>query len=142
MKIKVLNNNCYPLRAHEWDAGLDVKAAETVTIKPGENKQIGLGICVAIPAGYVGLLFPRSSMGVKTMLRPSTVTGVIDCGYTGEIHWPLTNHGTETMTINEGDRIAQLVIVPCLTPDIEIVDELDKTDRGDGGFGSTGGYNG
>ena len=67
MKIKVLNNNCIPERKHDWDAGLDMKAAETVTIKPGENRQIGLGVCVQIPQGYVGLMCPRSSIGVKTM---------------------------------------------------------------------------
>lgn len=138
LKCKIVNKNCIPSRAHLADAGLDMRADKTVRIMPGENTQIGLGVCVAIPYGYVGLLFPRSSMGVKTMLRPSTTTGVIDPGYTGIIHHPLTNHGTEPMTINEGDRIAQLVIVPCLTPDIEIVDDLGPSERGANGFGSTG----
>lgn len=138
MKIKVLNNNCIPYRAHEYDAGLDLKANKDVTIWPGQNKQIGLGVCVEIPKGYVGLICPRSSMGVKTMLRPSIVVGVIDSGYTGEVHQPLTNHGFKPVRIKEGERICQLVVVPCLTPELEFVDELENTERGAGAFGSTG----
>lgn len=138
MKIKVLNNNCIPERKHDWDAGLDMKAAETVTIKPGENHQIGLGVCVQIPQGYVGLMCPRSSIGVKTMLRPSISVGVIDAGYTGEVHQPYTNIGDEPITLQEGERIGQLVVVPLLDFDLEFVDELEPTERGDGAFGSTG----
>lgn len=138
MKIKILNENCYPHRAHEWDAGLDLKAGKTVTIQPGENCQIGLGVAVQIPNGYVGLMCPRSSIGVKTMLRPSISVGIIDAGYTGEVHQPYTNIGKEPVIINEGERIGQLVIVPCLAPELEYVDELDKSERGEGAFGSTG----
>lgn len=138
MKIKVLNNNCIPERKHDWDAGLDIKAAETVTIKPGENRQIGLGVCVQIPQGYVGLMCPRSSIGVKTMLRPSISVGVIDAGYTGEVHQPYTNIGDEPITLQEGERIGQLVVVPIFDYDLEFVDELEPTERGDGAFGSTG----
>lgn len=138
MKIKVLNNNCIPERKHDWDAGLDMKAAETVTIKPGENRQIGLGVCVQIPQGYVGLMCPRSSIGVKTILRPSISVGVIDAGYTGEVHQPYTNIGDEPITLQEGERIGQLVVVPLLDFDLEFVDELEPTERGDGAFGSTG----
>lgn len=138
MKIKVLNNNCIPERKHDWDAGLDMKAAETVTIKPGENRQIGLGVCVQIPQGYVGLMCPRSSIGVKTMLRPSISVGVIDAGYTGEVHQPYTNIGDEPITLQEGERIGQLVVVPIFDYDLEFVDELEPTERGDDAFGSTG----
>lgn len=138
MKIKVLNNNCIPERKHDWDAGLDMKAAETVTIKPGENRQIGLGVCVQIPQGYVGLMCPRSSIGVKTMLRPSISVGVIDAGYTGEVHQPYTNIGDDPITLQEGERIGQLVVVPIFDYDLEFVDELEPTERGDGAFGSTG----
>lgn len=138
MKIKVLNNNCIPERKHDWDAGLDMKAAETVTIKPGENRQIGLGVCVQIPQGYVGLMCPRSSIGVKTMLRPSISVGVIDAGYTGEVHQPYTNIGDEPITLQEGERIGQLVVVSIFDYDLEFVDELEPTERGDGAFGSTG----
>lgn len=138
MKIKVLNNNCIPERKHDWDAGLDMKAAETVTIKPGENRQIGLGVCVQIPQGYVGLMCPRSSIGVKTMLRQSISVGVIDAGYTGEVHQPYTNIGDEPITLQEGERIGQLVVVPIFDYDLEFVDELEPTERGDDAFGSTG----
>lgn len=138
MKIKLLNKNCIPERKHDWDAGLDMKAAETVTIKPGENRQIGLGVCVQIPVGYVGLMCPRSSIGVNTMLRPSISVGVIDAGYTGEVHQPYTNIGDEPITLQEGERIGQLVVVPLLDFDLEFVDELEPTERGDGAFGSTG----
>ena len=138
MKIKLLNKNCIPERKHDWDAGLDMKAAETVTIKPGENRQIGLGVCVQIPVGYVGLMCPRSSIGVNTMLRPSISVGVIDAGYTGEVHQPYTNIGDEPITLQEGERIGQLVVVPLLDFDLEFIDELEPTERGDGAFGSTG----
>ena len=138
MKIKVLNQNCIPERKHDWDAGLDMKASETVTIQPGENRQIGLGVCVQIPQGYVGLMCPRSSIGVKTMLRPSISVGVIDAGYTGEVHQPYTNIGDEPITLQEGERIGQLVVVPILDYELEFVDELEPTERGDGAFGSTG----
>lgn len=138
MKIKVLNENCIPERKHDWDAGLDMKAAETVTIKPGENCQIGLGVCVQIPVGYVGLMCPRSSMGVNTMLRPSISVGIIDAGYTGEVHQPYTNIGDAPVTLHEGERIGQLVVVPLLDYNLEFVDELEPTERGDGAFGSTG----
>lgn len=138
MKIKILNKNCIPERKHDWDAGLDMKAAETVTIQPGENRQIGLGVCVQIPVGYVGLMCPRSSIGVNTMLRPSISVGVIDAGYTGEVHQPYTNIGNEPITLNEGERIGQLVVVPIFDYDLEVVDELEPTERGDDAFGSTG----
>lgn len=138
MKIKVLNKNCIPERKHDWDAGLDMKAGETVTIQPGENRQIGLGVCVQIPEGYVGFMCPRSSIGVNTMLRPSISVGVIDAGYTGEVHQPYTNIGNVPVTLYEGERIGQLVVVPIITPELEFVDELESTERGDGAFGSTG----
>lgn len=138
MKIKVLNPNCIPERKHDWDAGLDMKASETVTIQPGENRQIGLGVCVQIPEGYVGFMCPRSSIGVLTMLRPSISVGVIDAGYTGEVHQPYTNIGNEPITLHEGERIGQLVVVPIIIPELEFVDELEETERGSGAFGSTG----
>ena len=138
MKVKILNDACIPYRAHSWDAGLDVKASCDCVIMPGESKQISLGVCVQIPPGYVGLLCPRSGLSVRTMLRPSITVGVIDAGYTGEIHQPLTNHGTKKMIIHEGERIGQLVVVPILDYELEFVDELEDTERGAGAFGSTG----
>lgn len=138
MKIKVLNNNCIPTRAHDWDAGLDLKASHDCKILCGENKKIGLGICVEIPVGYVGLLFPRSGVSARTMLRCSNSVGVIDSGYTGEVCMLLTNTGQhDNITIHEGDRIGQLVVVPILDMNLEFVDELEDTERGTNGFGST-----
>lgn len=138
MKIKVLDKNCIPKKAHSIDAGFDVKARTEVVIPPKETVMIPTGICVEIPVGMVGLLFPRSSIS-KTPLRMCNSVGVIDTGFTGEIKVPLQNTHHNLMTrINQYDRIAQLVIVPLSDVSIEIVDELEDSERGNGGFGSTG----
>ena len=105
---------------------------------PHKSKQIGVGIAVQIPVGYVGLLCPRSGLSTRTMLRPSISVGVVDAGYTGELYYPLTNHGNAPIEIHEGDRIGQLVVVPFLDTELEFVDELEKTERGNNGLGSTG----
>lgn len=141
MKIKLFNENCMPERQHKLDAGLDLKASETITIAPGSTYNMSLGVGFAVPAGMVAYVFPRSSIGVKTPLRMANSVGVIDSGYTGPVHACYTNISNEPFTIHEGDRIAQLVIQPILLPDIEVVDELEKSERGSGAFGSTGGYN-
>lgn len=140
MKIKLFNKNCMPERQHAWDAGLDLKASETVTIAPGDTYNMSLGVGFAIPTGCVAYVFPRSSIGVNTPLRMANSVGVIDSGYTGPVHACYTNIGNEPFTINEGDRIAQLVVHDIHLPDVEVVDELDPSERGSGAFGSTGGY--
>jgi len=138
-----------PHRAHIGDAGADLTFhslagnngnrihPEAVTIAPGETVKIGTGIAVAIPIGYVGLLAVRSSIGTKKLLRLANSTGYIDAGYRGEIMATLQNTSRNAQTIRRGDRILQLVIVPAL---IEPWSEhtLDETERGTGGFGSTG----
>lgn len=141
MKIKLFNKNCVPERQHAWDAGLDLKATKTVTILPGETYNMGLGVGIGVPCGEVALVVPRSSIGTKTPLRMSNSIGVIDAGYTGEIHACYTNMSDEPYTIHEGDRIAQLVTFNIHLPDVEIVDDLGTSARGANGFGSTGGYN-
>lgn len=141
MKIKLFNKNCVPERQHAWDAGLDLKASETITIAPGETYNMGLGVGVAVSPGMVAYVIPRSSIGVKTPLRMSNSIGVIDAGYTGEVHACYTNTSDKPYTITEGERIAQLVVHTIHLPEFEVVDELEKTERGDGAFGSTGGYN-
>lgn len=141
MKIKLFNENCMPERQHAWDAGLDLKASKTIMLAPGETYNMGLGVGVEVPAGMVAYVIPRSSIGVKTPLRMSNSIGVIDAGYTGEIHACYTNMSTNSYVIHEGDRIAQLVVQDIHLPEIEVVDELADTERGDGAFGSTGGYN-
>ena len=138
MKIKVLDKNCVPEKAHSIDAGLDLKARTYATVFPQDTKFIPTGVCVEIPVGMVGLLFPRSSIS-KTPLRMANSVGVIDSGFTGEIQVPLYNTSdVEIMDIEQYDRIAQLVIVPLADVSIEIVDELEESERGNGGFGSTG----
>lgn len=138
MKIKVLDKNCIPSKAHSIDAGFDVKARTEFVIPPKETVMIPTGVCVEIPVGMVGLLFPRSSIS-KTPLRMCNSVGVIDSGFTGEIKVPLQNtHHNLMVHINQYDKIAQLVIVPLADVSIEIVDELEKSERGNGGFGSTG----
>lgn len=138
MKIKLLDNKCLPLKAHAYDAGYDLKARRETSVFPQDTEFIPTGVCVEIPVGYVGLLFPRSSIS-KTPLRMANSVGVIDSGYTGEIKVPLYNTDeVEIVDVNKFERIAQLVIVPCMDFELEPVDELDSTERGEGGFGSTG----
>lgn len=138
MKIKVLDKNCIPVKAHSIDAGFDVKARTEFVIPPKETVMIPTGVCVEIPVGMVGLLFPRSSIS-KTPLRMCNSVGVIDSGFTGEIKVPLQNtHQNLMVRVNQYDKIAQLVIVPLADVSIEIVDELEESERGNGGFGSTG----
>ena len=121
-------------------AGADLYALTDgpVTIAPGETALIHTGIAVAIPQGYVGLVYARSGMACKRGLAPANKVGVIDADYRGEIMTFLHNHGSVPQVVEDGDRIAQLVITPYLTAQFQGVDELDDTQRGAGGFGSTG----
>lgn len=138
MKIKVLDSKCLPIKAHTCDAGYDLKARKETSVFPQDTEFIPTGVCVEIPVGMVGLLFPRSSIS-KTPLRMANSVGVIDSGFTGEIKVPLYNTSeVEIRDIDKYERIAQLVIVPLADVSLEIVDELEDTDRGEGGFGSTG----
>ena len=138
MKIKLLDENCLPTKAHVTDAGYDLRARKETSVFPQDTEFIPTGVCVEIPSGYVGLLFPRSSIS-KTPLRMANSVGVIDSGFTGEIKLPLYNTSeVEIRDIEQYDKIAQLVIVPCMNFELEPVDELDSTERGEGGFGSTG----
>lgn len=138
MKIKLLDEKCYPTRGHNTDAGLDLKSRVITSVFPQDTEFIPTGVCVQIPVGYVGLLFPRSSIS-KTPLRMANSVGVIDSGFTGEIKVPLYNTSdVEIKDIEQYDKIAQLVIVPCMSFELEAVDELEDTERGEGGFGSTG----
>ena len=138
MKIKVLDKNCIPKKAHTIDAGYDLKARISTSVFPQDTEFVSTGVCVEIPVGFVGLLFPRSSIS-KTPLRMANSVGVIDSGFTGEIKVPLYNSSeVEIVDIEQYERIAQLVVVPLGDVTLEVVDELDNTARGDGGFGSTG----
>ena len=121
-------------------AGADLYALTDgpVTIGPGETVLIHTGLAFAIPRGYVGLVYARSGLATKQGLAPANKVGVIDADYRGELMVSLHNHGGEALTVNDGDRIAQMVITPYLTARFELADDLDDTVRGAGGFGSTG----
>ena len=140
MKIMLDPGAKMPTRAHPFDGGLDLYAPECgciYTISPcGGNAVIDTGVHVQIPEGYVGFIKAKSGLNVKHGL---TCTGVIDSHYTGSIAVKLYNHHPcLRYDVKPGDKIAQLVILPCLLPELELVDSLEETDRGDNGFGSTG----
>lgn len=121
-------------------AGADLYACldESVTIQPGETAWIPTGLALEVPKGCAGLIYARSSMGVKRGLAPANKVGVIDSDYRGEIRVVLLNHGKDPQTVAHGERVAQMLITPVLTPAYTEVEELDDTQRGQGGFGSTG----
>lgn len=129
-----------PTYGTDLSAGADLRAVldAPVTIKPNESVLIHTGIAVAIPAGYVGLVYARSGIACKRGLAPSNKVGVIDADYRGEIMVSLHNHGTTEQTIDPDERIAQMVITPFIHCEYEEADNLDDTERGTGGFGSTG----
>lgn len=141
VKIKRLNKLAkIPTRGTTESAGYDLYAAtdKDIQIPPHSNVKIGTGIAMSIPNGFFGGIFARSGIATKRNMRPSNCVGIVDSDYTGEIIVSIHNDSTETRTIQRGERIAQLVIVPYLSVMFDEVDELDETERGDGGFGSTG----
>ena len=119
-------------------ADLYVLTDGPVTIAPGETVLLHTGLAFAIPKGYVGLVCARSSLGAKKGLAPANKVGVVDADYRGEVMVFLHNHSGEPQVVEPGDRVAQLLIVPYLTAEFIRTDELDTTQRGSGGFGSTG----
>ena len=128
-----------PTQAHDGDAGYDLRAAEAVTIAPGERASVGTGIAIAIPEGQAGLVLPRSGLAARHGISLVNAPGLIDCGYRGELRVLLLNTDrSEPFSVAPGDRIAQLVLVRVETDELEEVAELDETARGVGGFGSTG----
>lgn len=124
-----------PTRAHSSDAGLDLYAREGQIVPAKESAIFDTGVHIELPVGTVGFLKSKSGLNVKHGI---TSEGVIDAGYTGSIVVKLYNHSGYDYTVNAGDKISQLVILPICTPDIVRVDSLGETERGDGGFGSTG----
>lgn len=122
-------------QAAGWDLYADV--GENTVVKPGETVKIGTGIAVAIPDGHVGLVFARTGLATKNGLAPANKVGVIDSDYRGEIFVPLHNHSETATVVSLNQRIAQLV-VPYANVEIEEVESLSETARGEGGFGSTG----
>lgn len=124
-----------PTRAHEADAGLDIYAIDGGWVACKTCRTFRTGLHVQIPEGYVGILFSKSGLNVKQGI---TSTGVIDSGYTGEIVVNLHNNGGKHYEVKKGDKISQLVILPIVTPSVNVVDSFEETDRGNNGFGSTG----
>ena len=124
-----------PTRAHKTDAGLDLYAMEDKTVPLKGSAVFDTGVHVELPEGTVGFLKSKSGLNVKYGI---TSEGVIDSGYTGSIRVKLYNNTTEHYHVRRGDKISQLVILPILTPDVEVVEEFSETDRGDNGFGSSG----
>ena len=138
---KLKENAVIPTRGSEKAAGYDLYAAidsGSVIIPPHKTVPVGTGLAFALPDGYFGAIFARSGLATKQSLRPANCVGVCDSDYRGEYIIPLHNDSDEEKTINTGDRIAQLVIMPFLPATFDETDTLDDTQRGTGGFGSTG----
>ena len=124
-----------PTRAHDTDAGLDIRSKEEVTIHPGGRAIIGTGTHVQLPKGTCGLMVSKSGLNLSWGI---VSTGLIDEGYGGEIMVALDNHGQLPYTVKRGDKITQMVVIPCRYEEVEIVDEIESGERGSAGFGSTG----
>ena len=139
MKMKVMLDPGakMPTRAHEVDAGLDLYSPIDAVVYHGDSVTIDTGVHVEIPAGYVGMIKSKSGLNVNYNI---TSEGVIDCGYTGSIVVKLYNHGHCAVSIAKEQKISQLVLLPIITPELELVDSLEDTERGEGGFGSTGAF--
>lgn len=135
MKIKLDPWAIMPTRAHDTDAGLDLYAERDAIVWPGEPAIFDTGVHIQLPPNTAGMLKSKSGLNVNHNI---TSEGVIDVGYTGSICVKLYNHGKESYIVRRGDKISQLVIVPVVIPPITVVDELEKSERGDNGFGSTG----
>tara|TARA_R110000868_G_scaffold378658_3_gene644158 strand:- start:11935 stop:12381 length:447 start_codon:yes stop_codon:yes gene_type:complete len=131
-----------PLPSYETEsaAGMDIRAAleSPVTLKPGERRLIPTGLQMALPSGYEAQIRPRSGLAIRNGITMLNSPGTIDSDYRGEVKVIAINHGQEDFIVNHGDRIAQMVIAPVVQLKIEEVSNLDKTERGEGGFGSTG----
>lgn len=141
IKLKKLSDNAQiPTCGSKYSAGYDLYACidAPVTIAPHTTQKIGTGISLALPEGYFGAIFARSGLATKQGLRPANCVGVCDSDYRGEYIVAIHNDTDEEKIINNGERIAQLVVMPFLPIDFLEVNELDETERGAGGFGSTG----
>lgn len=128
-----------PAYAHDGDAGLDLHAARAVTLAPGAHALVETGIAVAIPRGHAGLVLPRSGLALRHGVTVLNAPGLIDAGYRGQVKVLLVNHDPETaVTLERGERVAQLIVVPVERVELAVVATLPASDRGAGGFGSTG----
>ncbi len=137
---KLKENTIIPTKGTAHAAGYDLyySGENSVIIRPGETVMLGTGVAYEIPDGYAGFVYARSGLSTKQGLRPANCVGVVDSDYRGEVMVALHNDGKETRMVNYGDRVAQIVISEHLNYSIQVVDELSDTERGAGGFGSTG----
>lgn len=137
MKIKLLDKECKPFRAHPTDSGLDLRARIEIplVIYPRDIETIPVGIAIELPPGYEGQIRPRSGLSKQGVIA---AFGTVDNGYRGEIKVTLINTSARAVEIQPYERIAQLVVAPVTIPDVEYVDELSDTERGENGHGSTG----
>ena len=139
VRIKKLDERAtLPTYGTEYSAGADLYSIEAVTVEPHKTVLVHTGLALEIPEGYAGLIFARSGLACKRGLAPANKVGVIDADYRGEIMVALHNHTEAPVSIDAGERVAQLAIMPFLKADFELSDELSDTVRGAGGFGSTG----
>ena len=139
LKIKKLNPSAIlPSYAREGDAGLDLRAAHDATLEPGGRGLVGTGLAVAIPPGYAGLVLPRSGLALSQGVTVLNAPGLVDAGYRGELKVLLVNHGDKPVTVRRGERVAQLVVQSVERAEPIEVGELPASERGAGGFGSTG----
>ena len=129
-----------PAYATSGAAGMDVVSAEAVTLRVGQRHAVATGLAVAIPDGYEIQVRPRSGLALKHGITVPNTPGTIDSDYRGELKVIMINHGADDFAIARGDRIAQLVLAPVTQAEWEVVEQLDDTARGAGGFGSTGGH--
>jgi dUTP diphosphatase len=136
--IRLDRDQPLPAYAKPGDAGLDLRASEAVTLEPGARRLVPTGLAVAIPEGHAGFVLPRSGLALQKGVTVLNAPGLIDSGYRGELRVLLVNHGAEAVAIGRGERIAQLVIQPVTKTRLVEVEGLPGSDRGDGGFGSTG----
>ncbi len=141
VNIKKLNNNAIvPTYGSEYAAGADLYACTDgeIQIEPHTTAVIPTGLALELPLGYAGLIYARSGLATKKGLAPANKVGVVDCDYRGEVKVALHNHSDSVQSVSAGERIAQIVIAPYVTAEFEETDELSRTVRGAGGFGSTG----
>lgn len=141
IKIKRLTETAImPERKTDGAAGFDlyVDSADPIVIYPHSTRMVYSGFAFAIPKGYFGAIYARSGLAVKLGVRPSTCVSVIDSDYRGNVGLPLHNDSNRIRVIEPYSRVAQMLIQEAFTPELELVDELDETERGEGGFGSTG----
>lgn len=141
IKIKKLNENAIiPTYGSEYAAGADLYACieSDEVIAPGQTKLIKTGLAIELPIGYAAFIYARSGLASKRGIAPANKVGVVDCDYRGEIMVALHNHSSVEQSVAKGERIAQMVIAPYITAEFEESDTLSDTERGQGGFGSTG----